>query len=99
MIDTLAERDATYESFVAKLPSDEGRFAVYDFPFSDGTVKHEKLFFIYWCPETLKVSSKVLMSSNKTVVQNKFNCQIKYDADSKQEIEEAELVKVALRNL
>ncbi|KAB8264378.1 cofilin [Aspergillus pseudonomiae] len=55
-----------YDEFMADLPDDECRWAVYDFAYkrSDGSERN-KLVFISWLPDCAKIRHKMIYSSSK----------------------------------
>jgi len=57
---------ATWEQFVADLPRDDCRYAVYDYQFQTETDgDRNKLIFVLWTPETAKIKSKMLYPATK----------------------------------
>lgn len=49
IVEKLGEPNQGYEDFAASLPSDECRYAVYDFEFlTEGNVPKSRIFFIAW---------------------------------------------------
>jgi hypothetical protein len=62
---------------VGNLPKDGGRYIVYDFPITmDDGRKLTRLVFIYWCPEGVSIHNKMVVSSNKVVINGKLDCQL-----------------------
>lgn len=59
--------DADYSSFVDTLPSNECRFAVYDFEYelSAAEGKRRKICFIAWSPDDAPVRGKMIYASSK----------------------------------
>ena len=59
------------------LPKNEGRYVVYDnhIALDDGR-KANKLLLIYWCPENMAIVNKMCMSTNKSSILAKLNCQL-----------------------
>ncbi|KAG8979734.1 cofilin, partial [Tulasnella sp. 427] len=52
--------DKDYEAFLADLPPDEPRFAVYDFEFQkEGGGQRNKLVFYSWNPDGAKIKAKM----------------------------------------
>ena len=48
-VEKLGEPQETYEDFTASLPTDECRYAVYDFDFTTKeNVQKSKIFFVSW---------------------------------------------------
>jgi cofilin len=64
---------ATWEDLVKDLPSDDCRYAVFDFHYetaSDG--ERNKLIFILWTPDTAKIKVKMLYPSTKDALRRSF---------------------------
>ncbi|KAK0524180.1 cofilin, partial [Tilletia horrida] len=58
--------DADWDSFVATLPENECRWAVYDFAFEkEGEGQRNKIVFISWAPDTAPVRAKMIAASSK----------------------------------
>ncbi|OMH80210.1 Cofilin [Zancudomyces culisetae] len=57
------EKDFT--QFINQLPSDDCRFAVYDFAYEVAGQQRNKLVFISWIPDTSKIKKKMLYASSK----------------------------------
>ncbi|KAF6163598.1 hypothetical protein GIB67_022163 [Kingdonia uniflora] len=56
----------SYDDFAASLPTDECRYAVYDFDFVTAeNCQKSKIFFIAWSPDTSRVRSKMIYASSK----------------------------------
>ena len=57
---------ATWEQFVADLPKDDCRYAVYDYQFNtDSDGERNKLIFVLWTPETARIKTKMLYPATK----------------------------------
>ncbi|RRT35652.1 hypothetical protein BHE74_00055485 [Ensete ventricosum] len=55
-----------YDDFTASLPTNECRYAIYDFDFvTEENCQKSKIFFIAWSPDTSRVRSKMLYASSK----------------------------------
>ncbi|CAO3633492.1 unnamed protein product [Mucor fragilis] len=55
-----------YDDFLAELPENEPRYAVYDFEYEKpGEGKRSKITFYAWIPDTSKVRQKMLYASSK----------------------------------
>ncbi|KAJ6712450.1 COFILIN-RELATED [Salix purpurea] len=66
VVETVGESQQSYDDFAASLPSDECRYAVYDFDFTTAeNVQKSKIFFVAWSPDTSKIRSKMLYASSK----------------------------------
>eukprot|EP01108_Squamamoeba_japonica_P004034 TRINITY_DN321_c0_g1_i1.p2 TRINITY_DN321_c0_g1~~TRINITY_DN321_c0_g1_i1.p2 ORF type:complete len:144 (-),score=63.82 TRINITY_DN321_c0_g1_i1:79-510(-) len=73
-VEKLGEPGADYASFVAALPKDDCRYAVYDFEYeqADGGGKRTKILFVLWSPDTAKIKSKMLYTSSKADLRKKL---------------------------
>jgi len=63
----------SYEQFVAALPPNDCRYAVFDFAFKaeDGGDRN-KILFVLWCPDNAKVKSKMIYTSTKDSIRKKL---------------------------
>ncbi|XP_074316109.1 actin-depolymerizing factor-like [Silene latifolia] len=56
----------SYDDFVAALPGNDCRFAVYDYDFvTYDNCQKSKIFFIAWSPSTSRIRSKMLYATSK----------------------------------
>ncbi|MBW0465246.1 hypothetical protein O181_004961 [Austropuccinia psidii MF-1] len=55
----------SYDDFLADLPPQSCRYAVYDFQFEMGEGTRNKLCFITWSPDSAKIKDKMLYASSK----------------------------------
>ncbi|KAJ1406026.1 ADF-H/Gelsolin-like domain superfamily [Sesbania bispinosa] len=66
VIDKLGDPSDSYDDFMASLPSNECRYAVYDFDFTtDENCQKSKIFFIAWSPDISRVRMKMVYASSK----------------------------------
>ncbi|KAM7491614.1 hypothetical protein LguiA_034535 [Lonicera macranthoides] len=66
IVDKLGSPNASYEEFTSAFPSDECRYAVYDFDFTtDENCQKSKIFFIAWSPDSSRVRMKMVYASSK----------------------------------
>lgn len=66
VVEKLGEPTLGYDDFVANLPQDECRYAIFDFDFvTPENCQKSKIFFIAWSPDTSRVRSKMLYASTK----------------------------------
>ncbi|GAA0154846.1 non-motor actin binding protein [Lithospermum erythrorhizon] len=66
IVEKLGEPTESYEDFVACLPADECRYAVYDFDFlTEENNPKSRIFFVAWSPDTSNVRSKMIYASSK----------------------------------
>jgi len=91
---------ATYEDFLKDLDeaktAAEGRYAVYDCQYSDGTQMKTKLVFVFWNPTTLPIRQKMIYASSKAELKKKLvgvskELQANEDAD----LDEANMIDLA----
>jgi len=57
--------EEVHDEFVAALPEEDCRYAVYDFEYDGGEGKRNKLFFVFWASDNAKVKSKMVYASSK----------------------------------
>ncbi|KAG7568793.1 Actin-depolymerizing factor homology domain [Arabidopsis thaliana x Arabidopsis arenosa] len=56
----------SYDDFLASLPENDCRYAVYDFDFvTSENCQKSKIFFFAWSPSTSRIRAKVLYSTSK----------------------------------
>ncbi|XP_077216210.1 actin-depolymerizing factor 1 [Tasmannia lanceolata] len=66
IVEKLGEPAQSYDDFVASLPENECRYAIYDFDFVTAeNCQKSKIFFIAWSPDVARVRSKMLYASSK----------------------------------
>jgi len=65
---------AEYDDFVADLPPNDCRYAIFDFTFEkgDGEGTRHKICFYVWAPETSKVKQKMLYAASKDALRKKL---------------------------
>jgi len=54
-----------YDDFVAALPEDQCRYAIYDFQFEVEGGQRNKLTFFTWSPDNAKIKNKMIYASSK----------------------------------
>jgi len=91
---------ATYEEFLEELreaaSKGQGRYAVYDVQYSDGTQNKTKLVFICWVPNSIGVRQKMLYASSKAEIKKKLvGCGKELQATDMDEIAEEVIVDLA----
>eukprot|EP00032_Breviata_anathema_P000196 JZ548444.1.p1 GENE.JZ548444.1~~JZ548444.1.p1 ORF type:complete len:138 (+),score=78.21 JZ548444.1:20-433(+) len=72
VVEKTGEKTANYDAFVADLPNDDCRYAVYDFEYEAEGVTRNKILFVVWAPENSKIKSKMLYASTKDNLRKKF---------------------------
>ena len=63
---------ATYEEFLADLPANQCRYAVYDFDYDAGEGPRNKILFVVWAPDASKIREKMLFASSKDALRKKL---------------------------
>lgn len=66
-------KDVEYESFIADLPENDCRYAVYDFDYDTEEGKRSKICFYTWSPDTAPVRSKMVYASSKDALRRSLN--------------------------
>jgi len=96
VIEAEGEPTETYADFVAKLPSDEPRYAVVDFTFqTDDGRPQNKLLFVLWCPDDSNVKKKMVYASSKDNIKRKLVGVAKeLQANDPSEVDEEEVKKL-----
>ncbi|KAG0275144.1 cofilin [Linnemannia exigua] len=66
--------EADYDTFLSELPSEDCRWAVYDFAFktADGGDRN-KIVFFSWSPDSAKIKPKMLYASSKEGLRKVLN--------------------------
>eukprot|EP00296_Roombia_truncata_P002213 JP438131.1.p1 GENE.JP438131.1~~JP438131.1.p1 ORF type:complete len:151 (-),score=60.48 JP438131.1:45-461(-) len=68
-----AAQDANYDQFLATLPANDCRYAVFDLEYdSEDGGKRNKIVFYVWAPDTAKIKSKMLYASSKDAFRKKL---------------------------
>ncbi|KAK9455910.1 hypothetical protein V1511DRAFT_510775 [Dipodascopsis uninucleata] len=65
----------SYDDFIAKLPENECRYALYDFEYeiSNSEGKRSKICFFSWAPDTAPVRTKMVYASSKDALRRSLN--------------------------
>jgi len=72
-VDKKQAAPATWEDLIKDLPSDDCRYAVFDFKYStESDGERNKLIFILWTPDTAKIKVKMLYPSTKESLRRSF---------------------------
>jgi len=72
IVDLTAPPSASYDDFVKHLPSNDCRYAVYDFEYEAEGAQRNKILFVVWAPDSAKIKSKMLYASTKDAVRKKL---------------------------
>ncbi|KAG0231273.1 cofilin [Actinomortierella wolfii] len=64
---------ATYDDFIADLPSDDCRYAVYDFDYKITDGDRNKIVFYGWSPDNAKIKQKMIYASSKDTLRKSLN--------------------------
>jgi cofilin len=66
VVEKVGEPSLGYEDFTASLPSDECRYAVFDFDFVTAeNCQKSRIFFIAWSPDSSRIRNKMIYASSK----------------------------------
>ncbi|GAB2220708.1 hypothetical protein Droror1_Dr00008375 [Drosera rotundifolia] len=66
VVEKTGEPTEDYEHFIAALPENDCRYAIFDFDFmSADNVPKSKIFFIAWSPSTARVRPRMLYATSK----------------------------------
>jgi len=70
-----ASAEDKYDDFVAELPENDCRYAVYDFEYEtpSGEGKRSKIVFFIWSPDTAPVKAKMIYASSKDAIRRALN--------------------------
>ena len=85
--------DGVYEDFVAALPEDDCRYAVYDYRYVNSEeCEFRKLVFIVWNPDSARLKSKMLYASTKDFFKGRLSgIAVEIQATDYDEVSEEEL--------
>lgn len=91
-IEHIGEKGATWDAMCEQLPDDDGRYVVFDYQkkMDDGRLVN-KLLFVYWCPDGVKITRKIQLSSNKVPIEGKLPCQISIACGDRSDLEATEI--------
>ncbi|KAJ2160795.1 cofilin [Coemansia sp. RSA 552] len=66
-------KEDMYDEFLARFPSNEGRYAVYDFDYTlkDGGDRSRILFYA-WAPDSARIRSRMIYTSSKSDFRKKL---------------------------
>lgn len=67
--------EADYEDFLAQLPENGCKYAIYDFEYDigGGEGKRSKIVFYTWSPDTASVRDKMVYASSKDALRRSLN--------------------------
>jgi len=69
---TDAEEPAHFQSVVSGLPSDDGRYIIYDYPYTGSFGPSSKIVLVLWVPEGITIKKKMLYASSKDALKKSF---------------------------
>jgi len=73
VIEKKAPVDTPYSDFVAELPDQDCRYAVYNFEYDSGSDGHRaKIVFFIWAPDTAPTKKKMIYASTKDAIKKAF---------------------------
>ncbi|ORX50776.1 putative COF1-cofilin [Piromyces finnis] len=63
-----------YDDFVASLPADKCRFAVYDFEYEiPNEGMRDKILFYIWSPDNARIKDKMMFAASKEYIRKKLD--------------------------
>jgi cofilin len=66
--------EGNYENFIAQLPENKCKWAIYDFEFEKaGEGKRSKIVFYSWSPDNAPIKAKMVSSSSKDSLRRALN--------------------------
>jgi cofilin len=73
-IEKTADPSKTYDDFVADIPANECRYAIFDLEYqkSDADGLRQKIVFIVWAPDAAKIKDKMLTASSKDAIKKQL---------------------------
>lgn len=93
VIATVGDKDSTFDDFLANLPPNDCRYAVYDYPYvnSEGVV-YTKIVFLNWAPDTAIIRSKMMYAATKDFFKSCLDgISVEFQASELDEIQEADV--------
>jgi len=93
------QKGGSYDEFIAKLPKEECRYAVYDFEFEKpGEGTRNKICFIAWAPDEAPIKKKMVYASTKVaMVKALVGIQAEIQAMEKDEVKYESVIEKVLR--
>lgn len=74
IVEKVGDPTQSYEDFSNSLPSNECRYAVFDFDFvTNENCQKSRIFFIAWSPDTARVRSKMIYASTKERIKRELD--------------------------
>ncbi|KAI6168551.1 hypothetical protein EDD17DRAFT_1772914 [Pisolithus thermaeus] len=62
-----------YEKFLADLPENECRWAVYDFEFAKDGARRNKICFVSWSPDEARIKQKMVFASSRDALRRSLD--------------------------
>ncbi|KAG5456836.1 MAG: hypothetical protein BJ554DRAFT_3309 [Olpidium bornovanus] len=73
-VEDFRSMSGTYDDFIAALPPDACRYAVYDFEYEKpGEGTRNKICFFAWSPDIAKVKPKMVYAASKDAIRKKLD--------------------------
>eukprot|EP00055_Hartaetosiga_balthica_P018451 m.134347 g.134347 ORF g.134347 m.134347 type:complete len:140 (-) comp9559_c0_seq1:110-529(-) len=87
-----AASEGDWDAFLAKLPKDDGRYALFDFDYTlnDGGQRN-KILFIQWAPDAAKIKKKMLYASSVDAFKKQLPGVTVFHASELDELEKDEI--------
>lgn len=93
VVDQLGAPDSTYDQFIAALPSNQCRYGVFDYAYTNADTGQtiNKLVFLHWAPDGSTTKSKMMYASTKDFLKSFLDgVGAEHQADSPEELNESE---------
>eukprot|EP00898_Chlorokybus_atmophyticus_P006092 jgi/Chlat1/6484/Chrsp45S05980 len=89
VLEKKGEPSQSYDAFVACLPENECRYAVYDYDYTnEDMAQKSKIVFVSWTPETAPRRSKMIFASSKSTIKQQLEgIQIELQATDTSEVD------------
>eukprot|EP00244_Chara_vulgaris_P003878 TRINITY_DN1736_c0_g1_i3.p1 TRINITY_DN1736_c0_g1~~TRINITY_DN1736_c0_g1_i3.p1 ORF type:complete len:140 (-),score=27.03 TRINITY_DN1736_c0_g1_i3:122-541(-) len=66
IVDKLGKEGEGYDAFIAALPENECRYAVYDYDFTTpDNCERSRIFFVFWSPDKTPVKSRMVYALSR----------------------------------
>nr|7SOG_A Chain A, Actophorin [Acanthamoeba castellanii]7SOG_B Chain B, Actophorin [Acanthamoeba castellanii] len=89
VVEKVGGPNATYEDFLAQLPENDCRYAIFDYEFEVDGGQRNKIVFILWAPDSAPIKSKMMYASSKDAIKKKLDgIQVEVQATDADEISE-----------
>jgi cofilin len=85
--------NATYDQFLADLPANDARYAVFKFDYTHADGQRQKLVLFLWVPETSPIKSKMIYAGTKDTIKKTLQgLQVEIQGTDKSEVDYNEVL-------